>query len=183
MDDALAGRLSAPLLLVLLPAKILATSLTLASGGSGGVFLPALYVGSVSGGLFGIATHGLFPSWTATSGAYALVGMAGVLAAATHSPITAILLLIEITGDYRIVLPVMIVATLATQVARALKEDSVYTLKFTRRGIELDRREDMILRSHTVGQVMRPPAKALSDGAPLGEVVRYFLEHELASVH
>ncbi|MGH7822247.1 MAG: chloride channel protein, partial [Candidatus Binatia bacterium] len=183
MDEALAGRLPWHLLLLLLPAKMLATSLTLASGGSGGVFLPALYVGSVAGGLFGMTAHALLPTWTAGSGAYALVGMAGVLAAATHTPITAILLLIEITGDYKVVLPVMIVSTIATQVGRALKQDSIYTLKFTRRGIELDRREDMILRSHTVGQVMRPPALALSDAAPLAEVVRTFLEHELSSVH
>ena len=182
MDRALDGTLPWTLLLLLLPAKIVATSLTLASGGSGGMFLPALYVGAITGGLFGFAVHGVFPGWTATSGAYALVGMSGVLAAATHSPITSILLLIEISGDYQIVLPVMTVTVIATLVGRAFKRDSVYTLKFSRRGIELNRREDMILRSHTVGQVMRPADDSVADTAPLPEILETFLEKEISTL-
>jgi CIC family chloride channel protein len=178
MDRALAGQLPWPLLLLLVPAKIVATSLTLASGGSGGMFLPALYVGAMAGGAFGTAVHSLFPSWTAAAGAYALVGMAGVLAASLHSPITANLLLIEISGDYRIVLPVMIVTVIATVVGRALEEDSVYTLKLSRRGIGRNRWEERILRGHTVGQVMRPADRSVPEGARLSEVVGRFLEKE-----
>lgn len=182
MDLALSGRIGWGLLLVLLPMKILATSLTLASGGSGGVFLPSLYIGSIAGALFGSVVHGLAPVGTATPGAYALVGMAGVLSSATNSPITSMLLLFEVTGDYKIILPVMIVTTIATIVGRALQPDSIYTLKLSRRGIALHRREDVIMRSHTVGQVMRSPSRVLRADVPVAEVVRYFLDHEVAGV-
>jgi chloride channel protein, CIC family len=183
MDAALSGALSWQLLAVLIPVKIVATSLTLASGGSGGVFLPSLYIGSVTGGLYGVAVHHLAGGMAAGSGAYALVGMAGVLAAATHSPITAMILLFEVTGDYKIILPVMIVVTLATMVARALKQDSLYTLKLSRQGIALQRREDVIMRSHTVGEVMRPAAFVISDRMPIGEAVQYFLQHEVVTAY
>jgi chloride channel protein, CIC family len=183
MDAALSGKLPWVLLAVLVPVKIVATSLTLSSGGSGGVFLPSLYIGSVAGGLYGAATHGLFPHVTAGSGAYALVGMAGVLSAATHSPITAILLLLEVSGDYKIILPVMIVSTVASMVGRALKRDSLYTLKLSRLGIDLHRREDLIMRSHTVGEVMRPATRVINDRTPIRETVQYFLDHEVVTVY
>ena len=183
MDYALSAKLSPQLLAMLIPLKIVATSLTLASGGSGGVFLPSLYIGSVTGGFYGWVFHHLVGHAAAGSGAYALVGMAGLLAAATHSPITAMILLFEVTGDYKIILPVMVVATVATMVARAVKEDSLYTLKLSRRGIGLARREDLIMRSHSVAQVMQPATAVLSARTPIGDTVRYFLEHEAASAY
>lgn len=179
MDAALSGTLSWQLLAVLVPIKILATSLTLASGGSGGVFLPSLYIGSVAGGLYGIAVRHFLGPQAAGPGAYALVGMGGLLAAATHSPITAMILLFEVSGDYKIILPVMIVVTLASIVGRALKEDSLYTLKLSRQGIALHRREDVIMRSHTVGEVMRSPNPVIREHTPMSETVEYFLRHEV----
>jgi CIC family chloride channel protein len=178
MDGALSGTLPWTWLAVLVPAKMLATSLTLASGGSGGVFLPSLYLGAVAGGVYGKAVHALLPQLTADSGAYALVGMAGVLSAATHTPITAIILLFEVSGDYQIILPVMIVATVATLVGRALTPESLYSMQLTRRGIALHRREDVIMRSHTVGAVMRPATAVLGDQEPIGAVLQYFLAQE-----
>jgi chloride channel protein, CIC family len=177
MDAALSDKLPWALLALLVPAKIIATSLTLAAGGSGGVFLPSLYIGSVTGGLYGTAVHEIFPHMTAGPGAYALVGMAGVLSAATHSPITALLLLFEVTGDYAIILPVMIVTTLASLVGRVLKRDSLYTLPFSRRGIDLHRRDDLVMRSHTVGEIMRPAGPIIRDRTPIAEIVHYFLDH------
>lgn len=183
MDGALSGTWPWHLLALLVLFKIIATSLTLASGGSGGVFLPSLYIGSVAGGLYGSIAHAVLGRVTAGSGAYALVGMAGVLAGATHSPITAMILLFEVTADYKIILPVMIVATVATMVARAFKDDSLYTLKLSRRGIALSRREDWIMRSHTVGEVMRPHAPSLAAGTPIDAVVRHFLTYEALHVY
>ncbi len=183
MDMVLRGALSWKFLAVLLPVKIFATSLTLASGGSGGVFLPSLYIGSVAGGLYGKAVEALLPSVAAGSGAYALVGMAGVLSASTGSPITAMLLLFEVTGDYKIILPVMIVATLASMVARALEENSLYTLKLSRSGIALNRREDIIMRTHTVGEIMRPSPWVIRDNTSLGDTLQYFLAHEAVEVY
>lgn len=179
MDAALGGGLDWPLLALLVPAKIVATSLTLACGGSGGVFLPALYVGAMLGGLYGSIVHALFPDATAGSGPYALVGMAGVLSGATHAPITALILLFEITGDYALILPVMIVTTIATLLGRGLQRDSLYTLQLNRRGIALQRREDLVMRSHTVSEVMRPAWPVLGQCTSIGEVVRNFLDHEV----
>jgi chloride channel protein, CIC family len=179
MDGALSGKLPWTLLALLVPAKIIATSLTLAYGGSGGVFQPSLYIGAVTGGLYGSAVHAIFPHMTAGPGAYALVGMAGVLSAATHSPITSLLLLFEVSGDYAIILPVMIVTTLASLVGRVLKRDSLYTLPFSRRGIDLHRREDLIMRSHTVGEIMRPAGPIIRDRTPVDEIVHYFLDHDV----
>jgi CIC family chloride channel protein len=178
MDAALRGDVPWAWLCLLVPAKMVATSLTLASGGSGGVFLPALYVGAAAGGAYGAGARALLGGLAAGPGAYALVGMAGVLAAATHAPITAIILLLEVSGDYKIILPVMIVSTLATLVARALHEQSLYTLKLSRRGLDLHRREDLVMRSHTVGEITRPAAWVVHDGTPLDELIRDFLERE-----
>jgi CIC family chloride channel protein len=183
MDGALSGTLSWQLLALLLPAKLAATSITLASGGSGGVFLPSLYLGSIAGGLYGSALHGLMPEASAGSGHYALVGMAGVLAAATHSPITALVLLFELSGDYKIILPVMLVVTLATLVARSVQADSLYSRALARSGVKLHRREDVIMRSHTVGEVMRPPGFVLAAATPIGEVIAAFLERTLVRAY
>lgn len=179
MDAILRGSLSWPWLLLLLPVKMAATSLTLASGGSGGLFLPILYLGAITGGLFGFGLGALFPGLTAPSGAYALVGMAAFLAGTVHCPITAFLLLFEITGDYHIILPLMVSCTVSTLVAKLLREESIYTLQLLRRGIDVHSREENLMRMFTVGQVMRREMPTLRDSAPFTEVVRHFLVSEL----
>jgi len=95
-------------LVILVFMKLLATSLTLGSGNSGGIFAPALFMGAVAGGAFGFLVNYLFPETTASPGAYALVGMAGMVAGTTYAPITALLIIFEMTSDYRIILPLMV---------------------------------------------------------------------------
>ncbi|MGB3091949.1 MAG: chloride channel protein, partial [Candidatus Zixiibacteriota bacterium] len=112
--------------------KIAATSLTLGSGGSGGIFAPSLFMGATLGGFFGNLVHLAFPLITATPGAYALVGMSAMVAGTTHAPITAMLIIFELTGDYRIILPLMLASVVATLVANKLHVDSIYTLKLSR---------------------------------------------------
>jgi CIC family chloride channel protein len=129
------------LLLGLFAAQLLANCATLGSGGSGGVFAPCLYMGAMLGGAFGALANGLFPGWTAGSGAYALVGMAAFFAAAAKAPTTSILLLFEMTNDFRIVLPLMAATVGSVYVSHRLLPFSVYTLKLHRRGIELSRLE------------------------------------------
>ncbi|MGH7963264.1 MAG: chloride channel protein [Candidatus Binatia bacterium] len=179
MSAILRGGIPWPWLLLLLPVKMGATSLTLASGGSGGLFLPILYLGAITGGLFGFGLGALFPTITAPSGAYALVGMAAFLAGAVHCPITAFLLLFEITGDYHIILPLMLSCTVSTLVAKLLREESIYTLQLLRRGIDVHSREENLMRVFTVAQVMRREVPTLRDAAPFAEVVRHFLVSEL----
>lgn len=143
-----------PLTLALLvPLKILATSLTLASGGSGGVFGPSMYVGAMLGGAFGWVVHSLFPETTAGSGAYALVGIGAVVGGTALAPLTAIILLFEMTDDYRIILPVMEATVLSIVVTRTMVGESIYTLKLRQQniayyaGAELERVHGLTVRS------------------------------------
>ena len=99
------------LLMGLFLAQLIANCATLGSGGSGGVFSPSLYMGAMLGGGFGALVHSIYPAWTATSGAYAMVGMAAFFAAAAKAPTTSILILFETTGDYEVMLPLMAATT------------------------------------------------------------------------
>ena len=137
INQALAGSLGWQLLLVLVLVKIVAVSLTIGSGGSGGIFAPSLFIGAMAGGAVGKVSHSLWPQITGSPGAYALVGMGAVVAAGTHAPITAIVMIFELTGDYKIILPLMISCIIATLLATRLQEASIYTLKLLRRGVDI----------------------------------------------
>lgn len=159
-------------LMGLLVAKILATSITIGSGGSGGIFGPSLFMGAVLGGAFGHVVHTLFPQATASPGAYALVGMGAVVAGTTRAPITAMIIIFEMTGDYRIILPLMFACTIGLVISAVLSSESIYTLKLVRRGVNIyGGRELNILKSLKVSQVMRPEIELISPSAPLAELV------------
>jgi CIC family chloride channel protein len=115
--------------------KLAVTSITLGSGGSGGVFAPSLFMGATAGGAFGILLH--TTGWFAHSspGGYALVGMAAVVAATIHAPMTGILILFEMTQDYKVILPIMLASVAALTVANRLEPASIYTMKLLRRGV------------------------------------------------
>lgn len=149
MEQALVIRIPFIIMLLLVPAKIVATSLTLGSGGSGGVFAPSLFIGAMLGGAFGHLVHWQFPAFTAPSGAYAIVGMAAVFGAAAQAPLTAILIIFEMTNDYRIILPLMAATVIAASIYRAFNPDSIYTLKLTRRGIRYFSGQDMDIMAST----------------------------------
>jgi CIC family chloride channel protein len=154
--------------------KIAATSLTLGSGGSGGIFAPSLFMGAMLGGFFGNVVHLAFPQVTATPGAYALVGMSAMVAGTTHAPITAMLIIFELTGDYRIILPLMLASVIATLVANKLHTDSIYTLKLSRRGITLKAGKDRtLLEGISVGEVMSTSWQALPQDMPLSQLLRF----------
>jgi CIC family chloride channel protein len=134
VELALQGEMALGLMLGLVVLKIVATSVTLGAGGSGGIFAPALFVGAMAGGAFGKMANGLFPALTAPPGAYALVGMASLFAAAAHAPITGILILFEMTDNYRIILPLMFAVVVAHLMASAIYRDSIYSIKLRRKG-------------------------------------------------
>ncbi len=143
------------ILLLMIPMKILATSVTLGSGGSGGVFAPSLFLGAATGGAIGIITHSLFPQ-AASAGAYALVGMGAVVAAATQAPITAIIIIFELTQNYRVIAPLMFTCIISTLIASAIKRESIYTLKLKLKGIELvEGREESILKQIKIDSVIK----------------------------
>ncbi len=166
------GEMALSLLVPLVFLKILATSLTLGSGNSGGVFAPSLFIGAVAGGAIGFVAHWLFPNSTATPGAYALVGMAGLVAGTIHAPLTAILIIFEITNDYHIMLPLMITVTTSMLVARKLLPQSIYTLGLFKRGIEIRGGRDLnILRAHSVRDLMRTHYQTMPAATPLAEIL------------
>jgi len=162
INAALSGTLPLAVLGVLLIAKMAATSVTLASGGSGGVFAPSLFLGAMTGGVVGSLVHSLFPGFTASSGAYALVAMGAVVGAATHAPITAIIIIFELTGDYRIIPPLMASCVISSLIATRLSPDSIYTLKLRLRGLDPFKQDDPnVLAGLRVSQVMDPEPEVI----------------------
>ena len=176
LEGAIAGRYALAMLLALLAGKILATSLTISIGGSGGVFAPSLFMGAMLGSAFGLAVHSLLPGATASAGAYGLVGMAAVFAAAGRAPITAVIIVFELTGDYSIILPLMLAVVVATGISRRLSRDSIYTLKLRRRGIDIERPpRSPAFSGMTVADAMGPPPAALPASATRAEAAAIFL--------
>jgi CIC family chloride channel protein len=155
VDQALIGNIGLLSLVALLFLKVLATSFTLGSGGSGGIFAPSLFMGAMLGGLFGKIAGGFLPGTVAPSGAYALVGMAAVFAGAARAPITSFLIIFEMTRNYAIILPLLLAVVTSTLLARRLSHETIYTLKLARRGIATwGAEEAAFLTSVTVGEVM-----------------------------
>ena len=170
IGNALVGDMGANLLLALVVLKIVATSITIGSGGSGGVFAPSLFLGSMLGGLFGAGIHTLFPTITASSGAYAVVGMAALFSAAARAPLTSIIIVFEMTNDYRIILPLMFATVISTVLAELLSKESIYTMKLARRGVHLTNHRDIdvmqgVLVEESMSTDINPIAasKSLSD--------------------
>jgi len=179
ITQALAGALPAYTLGVLLVAKIAATSITVGSGGSGGVFAPSLFLGAVTGGLFGSVVHQWFPEWMASSGAYALVTMGAVVAATTHAPITAILIIFEMTQSIDIIPPLMAACVVSTTLSTFLSRESIYTLKLIRRGVEINKQEDPnVLKSMYVRDIVDPEPVMVASSAPLPVLIDLLVESD-----
>jgi CIC family chloride channel protein len=178
IPSALVGQRPVDVLIALAGLKILATSVTIGSGGSGGVFAPSLFIGAMVGGAFGEVVNDIWPGATAPSGAYAMVGMAAVFAGAARAPITSIIILFEMTRDYSIILPLMTAVVVATVAAQIIRRDSIYTLKLRRRGIDIgERREEHILGNIPVGNAMSRDFEVVRDDMPATDLLRVFSEH------
>lgn len=151
------------LLVALLAAKLIMTAASIGGGFPGGVFAPSLFLGATLGGAYGLTAAQLFPRLLIAPPAYAMVGMAAVLAASVHAPLTAILLLFEMTHDYRIILPLMAAVVIAMLLSQTLRRDSVYTLGLARKGLRLERGRDVeVLEGLTVGEVMNTNVRVLA---------------------
>jgi CIC family chloride channel protein len=137
INQALHGNVIWYFALILVFTKIIATSLTLGSGGSGGIFAPSLFMGAMSGAFFGSFVHNIYPDISASAGAYALVAMGGFVAGTTRAPITAIIIVFELTKDYNIILPLMVTCIISTIVSSKLARESIYTLKLLLRNINI----------------------------------------------
>lgn len=160
------------LLLLLVVGKILATSITLNAGGSGGVFTPTLFVGAATGGAVGVALAGIFPGLGLYPQAYALVGMGALVAAATHAPLTGILLVFEITNDYAIMMPLMLTTVIAYVVAKHIERDSLYSGWLRRRGERIEQgRDEHLLASMRVRDVLHANPQVIGESAAVSELL------------
>ncbi len=176
MVEALNEQTTWQLMLALVLVKLVAVNLTLGSGFSGGIFAPALFLGGMLGGTFGALTGQLWPNHVGAIGAFAMVGMAAMVAASTRGPLTAILILFEMTGEYRIILPLMLACITAVLVARSFLTDSIFTLKFTRRGQRLEfGRESAILRTFHVQDIMEANPPTIPIHFTLDKILKLFL--------
>ncbi len=176
---AIENRLPVLLLFTLPFVRLLATAVTAGSGGAGGLFAPSLAVGALVGGAYGSWIHGLLPEHTATPGAYAAVGMAAIAAGTSHAPISAILILFEFTGNYDLILPLMVAAILSSLVSRRLYPHSLYTEALEQQGIAVGRRlEETALAGVTVEDLLRADPDVLKPDATYRQVVeRFFSTH------
>jgi chloride channel protein, CIC family len=184
INEAPFDRLPELFLISLVFLKIAATSITLGTGGSGGIFAPSLFIGAMAGGFFGTVVNQLFPTLTASPAAYALVGMGAVVAGTTHAPITAIIIIFELSGNYKIILPMMITCILSTMLASSLKKGSIYTIKLLRRGVDISGgMEQNLLRSMEVGQFMMKDPPTVPEGMPLVKLIGTFKTEDVSYLH
>lgn len=173
MQAVLSGHVPASHAFALAVLKPVATSLTLGAGGSGGVFAPSLFTGAFLGDGFGRIVHGMFPAWTAPAAAYGLVGMAAVFAAAAEAPITAIMIVFEMSSDYTIILPLMVCVVISTVLGRRLLRYTVYELKLLRRGIDWQRvRRPRFLSHVLISAVVRAPSVVAAPTESIDELAK-----------
>ncbi len=172
IDKALYNQIPFIFAFILIFMKIFSTSFTLGSGGSGGVFAPSLFMGAMTGNFVGQIFHHYFPNVISPPGAYALVGMGAVVAATTHAPITAIIIIFELTNDYKIILPLMLTCIISSFITINLKEESIYTLKLKHKGIIFkEGKEVNILRSLFVKDIMTQDCKTFLNTQNIGEII------------
>lgn len=178
IESAVFGHVGLSLLLLLIPIKLLATSLTLGSGGSGGVFVPSLYLGAMTGGAVGTLAHLWFPGLIGTPGAYALVGMGAVVAGATHAPLTAILIIFELTSDYKMILPLMAACIIASLITSRARRESIYTFKLIRQGVDVFQGQALnVLKGLRVRDVMTRDMVTVQESEPLGGLLAELSAH------
>lgn len=177
------GRMAWWALLLLAVGKMLATSLTLQGGGSGGLFTPSLFVGATLGGAFGVAVAALLPAVAIAPEPYALVAMGAVVAATTGAPITAILLVFEMTNDYAIVPPLMVAVVISAVVARRIEPDNLYSGWLRRRGEHLRHGSDRdVLSELTVADAYESDAVLVREQQPVHDLLAH-LGHREQSVY
>jgi CIC family chloride channel protein len=165
VDEILHDRLALGFVGALFFLKILATSITVGSGGPGGVFTPSLFVGAALGMVYGKTLGALLPDVVGPVATYEMVGMAGLIAGTTQAPIMAVFVLVEMTGDFAMVVPLMLGAIAASVVAHVLEGESLYTGKLKRRGVRIPEGiEELALASTRVQDVVRADTTCVAPG-------------------
>jgi CIC family chloride channel protein len=164
MDEAIHGQFTWQFLAILAGLKILATILSFVSGTPGGMFAPTLFIGAMLGAAVGGAQHAIFPHLIWSPGTYALVGMGVLFAGFLRAPMTSVFMVLEVSGNYSIILPVIVANTFAYVISRAMQPIAIFDVLTRQDGMELpsmeEQREESILR---VEDAMRTPSCPVLD--------------------
>jgi CIC family chloride channel protein len=163
VGDALNGSMALKLMVVLVVLKLFAIAISYASGNAGGIFGPSLFLGAMLGGATGYVAHQMLPAYTATTGAYALVGMGALFAGIVRAPMTSVLMIFEMTRDYTVIVPLMIANLMSLFISSRLQKQPIYEALAHQDGIHLPlagRRAE--LSQHRVSEIMRPGADFLA---------------------
>jgi CIC family chloride channel protein len=178
VGDALNGNMAFKMMLLLVVLKLLTVTTSYASGNAGGIFGPALFIGAMLGGTVGTVAHHLFPAYTATPGAYALVGMGAAFAGIVRAPMTSVLMIFEMTQDYAVIVPLMIANLVSLFIASRLQHEPIYEALAVQDGIHLPTAETR--QRHGRRQVLRVMQTA-SQLLPAEMTVREALERVRSS--
>ena len=178
VGEALNGNMAFRMMLLLVVLKLIAVTTSYASGNAGGIFGPALFIGAMLGGTVGTVAHDLFPAYTATPGAYALVGMGAVFAGIVRAPMTSVLMIFEMTQDYAVIVPLMIANLVSLFIASRLQHEPIYEALAVQDGIHLpSARTRLRSGERQVGRVMQTASQLL----PAETTIREALERMRAS--
>jgi chloride channel protein, CIC family len=172
VGDALNGRMAFQLMLLLVVLKLIAVTTSYATGNAGGIFGPSLFIGAMLGGVVGTIAHHLFPAYTASAGAYALVGMGAVFAGVVRTPMTSVLMIFEMTQDYAVIVPLMIANLVSLFVASRLQREPIYEGLAMQDGIHLPS-AGARQRSgqHQIVRVMQAASQLLPADTTVGEAL------------
>ena len=180
LNRALAGRYTLTLLLMLCAAKMLATSMTLGMGFVGGVFAPSLFIGGTLGAAFGTLVA---PSYAPAAGVFGVIGMGAVFAGAARAPMTAVLLIIEMTGQHALLLPLMLATVLATFASRFLSRGTLFTEELRRRGEDVEDPMTTTLLGRTrASRLMVDPPATVEATTSLREAAELMSRHGLSAL-
>jgi len=172
MEQALTGQMFWGLAFLLVFMKIMCTSITLGSGGMGGVFAPSLFIGAMLGTAFGTTIHGVFPTLTASAETYSVVGMGAVAGAVMQAPLTNILMLFELTNDYTLILPIMVSCIASSYTYQRFTKHSIYVQYLLNRGINIRHgREVSIMNSIKVRDVMNTEFTTIAQEMPFRKIL------------
>jgi CIC family chloride channel protein len=175
------GSMALKLMAVLVVLKLVSVALSYASGNAGGIFGPALFIGAMLGGSVGTIAHRFFPAYTASAGAYALVGMGTAFAGIVRAPMTSVLMIFEMTQDYSVIVPLMISNLVSLFIASQLQPEPIYDALAVQDGIHLPSHASRRHSQRTVLAVMRPPAESLPAEIKVGDAISRIRESKVQS--
>lgn len=168
-------------LVLVLACKWLATAASFGSGAPGGVFTPVLFVGAASGYLFGFGVHAVWPEGAADPRAFAMVGMGALLAAASHAPVMAIIMLFEMTLSYDIIMPLMLCSVVAYYTARGLEDNSLYSEALSKKAAEAP--PEAVRLPGVVADLVRRQASVVTTTARFAAIAQEFLQSRREEIY